>query len=280
MEMFLNFFFFDFKQYRGLQHEMEHRFLPRYIPNQPLHIAPQSIPAERSSPGSQVSPPALRAMSCSALAEHCMRELRSFRCGKSSNDQYGLELFRRATMQRDQQAWESLQQCFSEIVLGWTRRHPNRDIAYRLDSEENYVAQAFERFWLATAHNSKLEFSTLAAALEYLRASLNGAILDTLRTYSRPKEMQLPEPGKPGEPLVEGPEESSELWELLQSMFPNKREQRLAYLFFHCGLKPRDIIRYCYQEFSDVREIYRLRRNITERLLRNADHIRWRLGTD
>jgi hypothetical protein len=275
--MFLNFFFFDFKQYRGVQSEMEQRFLPRYLPQhvpaQMPRIAPQSMSSLASA-----SP--LHTMSCSALAEHCIKELHSFRRREASNDQYGLELFRRATMQRDQQAWECLQQCFSEIMLSWIRRHPNKDAAYRLDSEENYIAQAFERFWLATAHNAKREFSTLAAALEYLRASLNGAILDTLRAYSRPREMPLPQPGNPGEPFVDGPEESNELWELLQQMFPNKREQRLAYLFFHCGLKPRDIIRYCFQEFSDVREIYRLRRNIIERLLRNADQIRWQLGTD
>ena len=32
------------------------------------------------------------------------------------------------------------------------------------------------------------------------------------------------------------------------------------------------------QEFSDIQEIYRLRRSIMERLLRNADQLRRRLG--
>jgi hypothetical protein len=58
----------------------------------------------------------------------------------------------------------------------------------------------------------------------------------------------------------------------------NPREQRLAYLLFHCGLGPREMIRFCPQEWSDVQEIYRLRRNIMERILRNADHLRWRLS--
>ncbi len=50
-------------------------------------------------------------------------------------------------------------------------------------------------------------------------------------------------------------------------MLPNKREQRLAYLLFHCGLKSREIVRFCPQE----QEIYQLRRIILERVLRNAD---------
>jgi len=148
----------------------------------------------------------------------------------------------------------------------------------RLESEENYVAQTFERFWQATASNQQVEFSTLAAALQYLYASLNGTILDMLRAYARPREVPLPVPGEPGEPVVEDNTENSEVWESLQLMLSNPREQRVAYLLFHCGLGPREIIRFCPQEWSDVQEIYRLRRTIMERILRNADHLRWRLS--
>ena len=62
--------------------------------------------------------------------------------------------------------------------------------------------------------------------------------------------------------------DNSEVWEILQMILSNPREQRLAYLLFHCGLKPREIIHYCPQEWSNVQEIYRLRRNILERVLR------------
>ena len=171
-----------------------------------------------------------------------------------------------------------MQHCFGGMVRGWLRRHPQREVACRLESEENYVAQTFERFWQATAFNQRVEFSTLAAALQYLRASLHGAILDMLRAYARPREVSLPGPGEPGEPLVEDSTDNSEVWESLQMILSNPREQRLAYLLFHCGLKPREIVRFCPQEWSDVQEIYRLRRNIMERLFRNADHLRWRLS--
>jgi hypothetical protein len=63
-------------------------------------------------------------------------------------------------------------------------------------------------------------------------------------------------------------------------MFPGRREQRLIHLFFYCGLKPREIVRFCPQEFSDVREVYSLRRNIYEQLLRNVHQLRWQLGSD
>lgn len=219
-------------------------------------------------------------MSLTALTDRCISEVNNYSRGEPSSDQYCLELFRRAMLQQDQSAWELLQKRFSPVVRGWMRRHSRREVALRLDSEENYVAQAFDRFWQATAHNQQLEFNTLAAALSYLRASLNGAIMDTLRMYSRPKEAPLLDPGHPGELVADEPEDDgSELWEILHSLLPHEREQRLAYLLFHCGLKPREIVRYCSQEFSEVREVYRLRRNILERLVRNMDQIRWRLDT-
>jgi len=84
-----------------------------------------------------------------------------------SDDRYGLELFRRASLQHDQDAWDWLQHCYSESVLNWIHRHPRRELAYRFDSEKNYIAQAFVRFWFATAHNQKLEFNTLSPALQY-----------------------------------------------------------------------------------------------------------------
>ncbi len=224
--------------------------------------------------------PAISEMSVSVLTENCQREISYYRKGEPCNEQYALELLRRATLQCNQQAWLCLQQCLSEIALSWIHSHVYRDAAYNYDSMENYVALAFERFWLATACNSKVEFHSLSAALKYLYISLNSVILDTMRTYSRPKEVPLPEPGSQGEPAVEDSIDGGELWQILRDMFPDRREQRLIHLFFYCGLKPREIVRYCPREFSDVHEVYCLRRNIYDQLLRNAHQLRWRLGDD
>jgi hypothetical protein len=237
-----------------------------------------SISTERSSPDSFMPNPLWSEMSLPLLAARCLRELDNYRRGEPCTETYGLELLRRATIQDNQEAWAWVQRCFGEMARGWLRHHPKREVACRLESEENYVAQAFERFWQATAFNQRVEFSTLAAALQYLRASLNGAILDMLRAYARLREVSLPEPGEPGEPLVEDCIDSSEVWDTLHMILSKPREQRLAYLLFHCGLGPREIVRFCPQEWSDVQEIYRLRRTMMVRLFRNADQLRWRFN--
>ena len=158
--------------------------------NGELSTARENVPTAYP-PVSFPSAPLYGEMSLPVLAAHCVRELNNYRRGEPCTDTYGVELIRRATLQGDHEAWAWVQDCFGEIVLNWLRRHPKRAQACRLESEENYVAQAFERFWQATASNQRVEFSTLAAALQYLRASLNGVILDTLRSYGAAKRNQV-----------------------------------------------------------------------------------------
>ncbi len=217
-----------------------------------------------------------QALSVFALVERCRQEIQAYRRGEHANETFGLELLHRAIAWGDQDAWAGLQHCLSELVRGWLAAHPRRETALRCESAESYVALAFERFWQATTRQ-QLHFATFAGALAYLRASLHGAVLDALRAYSRPAEVPLPESGAGGEPSTEDQVGSNELWEILQTLLPGAREQRLAYLLYHCGLKPREIMRFCPQEWSDVQEIYRLRRNMLERLRRNAYQFRWRL---
>jgi hypothetical protein len=218
-----------------------------------------------------------QAMDISTLMDHCLREINSYRRGEPSNDIYGLELFRRALQERDPFAWEIIQLQFNNMMLHWMRSHPMRNVACRYDSEENYVAQALTRFWQATIGNEKIQFRSLAAVLRYLRASLNGIILDTLRAYSRPREISLPETVEPGDSFVVEQDDGYEVWEVIRNLLPDDRQRRVAYLIYRCGLKPREIVQFCSPEFSDVKEIYQLRHNIFDRLQRNADYICWRL---
>jgi len=244
--------------------------LPADVESLPdLPTLPSLVPELPELPG---------AMSLSALAERSMSEIDNYRRGEPSNDQYSLEIFRRAMLECDNAAWTLLENRFKDFLLGSFRRHSKSEAASRLDSPENYVARAFARFWLAAVHNQRLEFTTLAAALRYLRGCLNSTILDALRAYSRAKEVALPEPDFGWEPAVEDHDDGRDLWEALSGILPGERERRLAYLLYHCNLKPREIVRLCPQEFHKVEEIYRLRRNIIERVQRSADQIRWKLN--
>jgi DNA-directed RNA polymerase specialized sigma24 family protein len=212
----------------------------------------------------------------STLADLCSKELVLHRRREPADDCYCLEIFRRAMVQHDDQAWSMVQQCFGEIVRIWVRSHTSSDIAFLHDTEENYVAQTFSRFWYAV-RDQRLEFATLNSALSYLHATLNGLIMDTMRVHFRSREVSLPDPGFSQEPVAEDIDDNQTLWESLRSLLPDERERRVTYLLYYCGLKPREIVSRFPIEFVDVKEVYRLNQNVIERLRRNRDRLRWLL---
>src|SRR5205823_6505332 len=75
----------------------------------------------------------------------------AYRRGEPCDESYGLELFHRATVRDDAEAWGWVQHCFGDIVLAWLRRHSSRATACRLESEATCIALAF-RALLAGDH--------------------------------------------------------------------------------------------------------------------------------
>jgi hypothetical protein len=180
------------------------------------------------------------------------------------------ELLQRATLQGDQDAWNIVQQLLDEIVRGWMDRHPQKEIARDLESEEIYVTQALTHF-KQTVVQRQVKFTSLTDILHYLLACMNGAVLDRLRASSRPQVSPLKGLGNAMETKTANSANNA-LWELLKNYFPSAREQKLGYLLFHCGLSPKDIVIFFPQEFQNVREISRLRCIIIERLSHHVDH--------
>ncbi|MBV8695548.1 MAG: hypothetical protein JO125_06215 [Chloroflexi bacterium] len=194
-------------------------------------------------------------LSTSTLIEQCQREIQAYRRAEPSHGVYSLELLYRAIVQSDQEAQRGIEQCLGEMMRRWFYEHPYREAASHRQNEETYIPLAFKRFWHLTMQQ-QMTFQTLASALVYLYASLNGVILEILRTYSQPQEVWLLGPS----------EAHNETWQMLETMLSSSREQRLAYLLYHCGLKPKEIVHLYPQEWGDVQEVYRLRCIILERL--------------
>jgi len=218
-------------------------------------------------------------MNLAELRRRCTQEIAKFRHKDASDDRYCLEVFRRAIQQDDQDAWAVLLDQYSETVRVWFRRHTSKDTALRYMKEEDYVDRTFTRFWQAV-RKSQPNFETLASALSYLQLCLTSTIMDAIRDYARPNLTPLPDYGQPDDPKfeVEDSYHEGELWEVLKELLRSEKEQRAAYLLIHCNLKPREIMRYCPGEFRDESEIYSLRRNIWERIMRNLDKIRWKMS--
>lgn len=221
-------------------------------------------------------------MSLAALVDRCSLEMNKFRRREPSDDQYCLEIFRRALQHKQDDAWEVLYTQFHETVRLWFRGHEFREAALRHEpQEQSYIDDAFKRFWQWTS-NQQLEFHSLAAALRSLYLCLNSSIMDTLRSYARPKEEPIPEYATLNGPnvLVEDVYLQGEWWLVIESILENEREQRVIFLLYNDGLKPKEIMLRCPGEFESEQEIYRITRNALDRLRRNRDKIRWKLSDD
>ena len=213
-------------------------------------------------------------LNLSRLADRCSLELVKRRRKEAADDSYCLEIFRRAILERDDEAWSILQGCFSENVRIWIRSHANSNLALLRDSEENYVAQTFSRFWVAV-HEQHSEFRTLNGALSYLHATLDGIFRDMMRSYRRSQEVPLPEQDSPEEPAAEQPDDDLDVWNTLLGLLNNERERRVVQLLYYHGLTPKKIVKHFPQEFSNEKEIYRVNYNIVERLQRKREQLRW-----
>jgi hypothetical protein len=198
------------------------------------------------------------------LAKLALKEIRQYRQGNFSSDEACVRLLRLATKQYDSPAWEALESCFEETLLDWIQRHPKRGEIRRMHKDEHYCARAFAEF-RRLALEQAMEFTTLAATLRYLFVCLNKVLLDALRTATRP--------APPQEMLFNTEKNTTNeaLQEIMVRHFPGAREQRLAYLLFHCGLAPKEIVRTCPNEFSDLQEIYAMRQAMMIHLLEQEE---------
>ncbi len=218
---------------------------------------------------------ASREMSNTELAVRCEGEIRNFHLGMPSAEESSLELLHRAVARGNKEAREYIQRCFSGQVSSWLRLHPKLRVIRKLHNEEYYVAKTFEYFWQAIHSIQCKEFESLACALHFLHSSLNGVILDSQRANIRSKALSLQIPGQAGELHVQDPFEGNDAWDSFKKVIPNGNEQKLAFLLWHCGLKPKEIKQSFPQEFSDEHDINHLRSRMMNQVARNIDLFSW-----
>jgi hypothetical protein len=184
------------------------------------------------------------------------------------HDRYWLEMFCRALKENDQCIQKWLQQKFSAIIINWMHNHAKGNLAYRLHSKEYYIIETFRSFWSTLREQQEFELESMADVLSHLYVSMNGVILETLRNDMSPQATQIRSTGSGSEVLSNENDYGQEIWGLIESQLANAHERRIAYLLFQCALKPVEIVESFPDEFKNVNEISRIRRNVMDFLLR------------
>ena len=213
-------------------------------------------------------------LSIADLARRCADETLRFVHGEPRDDAYCFELFARAVVQRDDAAWAAIMAQYRGIVLASIGQHSASALVH--EGDDYWVTQAFARFWSAVGPDRFGRFPDLPALLKYLKLCVHSVLMDELRVRrSAPTSIdEVPEttPVHDGdEQAVMGRLAGQQLWQAVQGELQNQNERIVAQLSFIRGLKPGEIYQRHPTRYTDVSDVYRIKRNIVERLRRNPE---------
>jgi DNA-directed RNA polymerase specialized sigma24 family protein len=93
-------------------------------------------------------------------------------------DEY--ELFRRAIVARDEDAWAAIYERYRPLLVAWARH--NSTTAQIGEYYDDIANQAFARAWSALSPQHFDQFSSLAKLLAYLRTCVMAVAIDAART--------------------------------------------------------------------------------------------------
>jgi hypothetical protein len=223
----------------------------------------------------------LRDVPIGELAHRCRDETLRFLHGEPREDAYCFELFERAIVHRDDQAWAAIMTQYRGIVLAYIGQH---SAATQIHEPDDYwVNRAFQRFWGAVGADRFEKFADLAGLLKYLKLCVHSVLMDELRARRAGTASldELPENtadrANP-EVSVVGNLAGQQLWQFILNQLQDEAERMVVYLSFARDQKPAAIFERYPQLYASVADVYRVKRNVVERLRRSPE-IREFLGT-
>jgi DNA-directed RNA polymerase specialized sigma24 family protein len=208
------------------------------------------------------------------LVAACGEETARFGRGRPSSGGAGFELFRRAICERDDGAWDAVVGQYRGLVRSWIRQQP-ASTATGAGGDELAI-RAFERLWMAVGPERFGQFLDLASLLGYLKMCAHSVVVDEVRARRSTQVGALDE--LPAAADVEAPAVDTtverrtavhELWTAILGEVPDESERLLVYLTFALDLKPGEIHDRHPDRYPTVADVYRLKRNVLDRLRRS-----------
>lgn len=203
------------------------------------------------------------------LAVNCADEMRQ--CGEHTarEVQYCYELFRRAIVENNQQAWEAIFHQYQKLIIKWVRQRLR--LQFSKEDLEDCINMTYSSLAQSLCQPSKFEhFPTTANLLAYLRCCAFSAAQSKNREIDRVSE-QL-SPNLSGhvqvDSLVIGKLTRDELYRIVNQNLKDERERIVFEHYFEMGLKPAEIFERFTEKFRDKRDVYVVKQVLLERLER------------
>ena len=182
------------------------------------------------------------------------------------------ELFRRAIVEGDEQAWSTIAARYRKLMIAWAT---HCSAAYATGELCEHLAdQAFARAWMALSAEQFSAFPNLAAILAYLRRCVTTTVIDAARSrayYERAFGDGAIEGGASVSTEQDVLERIERLafWQLINSLTRTEAERVVLYERFVLDLAPRIILKRHSALFQDIAAVYAAIRNLCDRLRRH-----------
>lgn len=209
-------------------------------------------------------------MDLTALSDACQRESSRFFNNAEADNRYCYELFRRALKLRNAHAWEAIWHNYTNLVRGWLHASGADNLSIPRDE---LVTMSFERFWQAMSSRSFDEFPTLPALLKYLRLCCVCTVADLLRQNRYEEYAPLDDihdiagDTRPDRAFTDE-EQRNLLWQVIDKAIQSEAERVIVQGCYLYGLKPNQVYQQHHQLFESVNDVYRMKRNLFNRLRR------------
>jgi hypothetical protein len=220
------------------------------------------------------------------LQNRCAEETKHFFQGKDNSTQFCFEIFRRAFIDQNQDAWYYIYHQYQPLVRRWLENH----ILFPYISEEKdyFINRVFEKLWNALSKDKFLRINNLRTLLQYLKMCVGSVIIDYARAQKidhlealdKYKEFSGHEISNNRstddsdlESYTLSQIHSQDLWDLVKSLAISNKENCILYGYFMLGLKPREIFEAYYGEFEGIEDVYRTKEYLLDRLRRNHELI-------
>jgi RNA polymerase sigma factor (sigma-70 family) len=216
-----------------------------------------------------------RLMDLSSLARRALAESRRFYRHEEYDPRFAYELFRRALVERDNEAWAMLFEQYAPLVEHWVRRTGAFTVSG--ETSDYFVSAAFTRFWRAIPAERFASFPTTASLLNYLRRCASCVVIDSARAQSfadlLPEESINWNDQRLGHADEEATDRVSreEFWGLVDALLTSEAERVIVRCSFLLGMKPAEIYARWAGLFSSVEEVYTVKRGVLARLRKNPE---------
>jgi hypothetical protein len=211
------------------------------------------------------------------LAERCATETRKFFQNVASDTQYCYELFRRALVLQNQQAYTKVVETYTRLVARQVKKKLHSPFGDE-DLEECINLAFANCFRYLRTPDKFANFLTLEAIIKYLTDCANSAAQSHNRKHYRrfKSQAEMPEDENHKAPvdlekIFIDNERKEKFYALLKDNCKNEQEHVVVEFYLELGLKPREIYAERPDLFADVKHVHRVKQILLERLKRLFD---------